>query len=379
MTALALALLGLAAALAFWSYVVYPLVIARMGSRRSSDESRPQVPLSVEVVVSAADEEDVIAARVRDLLAQQWDGPYRVTVGCDGCRDGTADAARSSGGDRVRVVEFLERRGKAAVINDLVSGSEADVIVFTDANTRFDPGAVATLLAPFADPRVGAVCGRLVLEPFGDPARTAETMFWDRETELKESEGRLGVCLGANGAIYAARRVRIEALPSDTSMDDFLIPARIAHHGLRVVFAGDAVAREPAPADVAVEKARRFRLGIGGGQVLRRDAWLLDLARHPELSFVFLSRKVARWLAPVAGILGLLAAVASPTLRIPALALLFLFAAAFVWPARLKPRGIVGRLYYFGFMNLVLAAGVVAGLFGVSRPAWSRTPRSTGA
>jgi cellulose synthase/poly-beta-1,6-N-acetylglucosamine synthase-like glycosyltransferase len=376
-TTLALALLGIAAALALWSYVLYPLLIERMASRRLPVEVEAPGLLSAEIIVSAADEEEVIAERVRNLLAQE--GRPRVAIGCDGCRDRTAEAARSSGGELVRVMEFPQRRGKAAVINDLVSSSSAGVIVFTDANTRFDPGAVSALLAPFADARVGAVCGRLILEPPDSDARDAETAFWDRETRLKEAEGRLGVCLGANGAIYAARRERIEALPADSSMDDFLIPARIAHGGSRVIFARDAVAREPAPADVRSEKARRFRLGVGAGQVLRRDGWLLNFGRHPDLSLAFLSRKAARWLAPVTALLGLLVALASPALRIPALVLLLLSAGVLFLPVRSRPRGIAGKLYYFCIMNLVLAGGVVAGLFGASRPAWSRTPRSRSA
>jgi hypothetical protein len=59
---------------------------------------------------------------------------------------------------------------------------------------------------------VGAVCGRLILEsPAG--GTTPETVFWDRETRMKEAEGRLGICLGANGAIYAAPRTAGRAAP----------------------------------------------------------------------------------------------------------------------------------------------------------------------
>ena len=400
LTALAVMLLGLAAGLFAWSYLVYPAVIARKARRQSplrrdltiapklgggpcgppnplatAPDPPSAAPPSVEVLVSAADEEGVIARRIENLLSQSPAGSYGVTVGCDGCRDRTAEAARAAGGSRIRVIEFEKRRGKAAVLNDLVAQSAADVLVFTDANTEFDEGAVARLVAPFSDPPVGAVCGRLVLESTDGAGRTAETVFWDRETRLKEAEGRLGVCLGANGAIYAARRELVRPLPEDTSMDDFLIPARIARQGRRVVFARDAVAREPAPGRVSTERARRFRLGIGAGQVLRREGWLFDASRHPGLTFVFLSRKAARWLAPVLALLGLLAAAGSARLApfaVPALAV----AAILVWlpePRRLS--GPAGKLYYFCVMNVVLAAGVLAGLFGMSRPAWARTPR----
>ena len=156
--------------------------------------------------------------------------------------------------------------------------------------------------APSATRRVGAACGRLVFERGAGARETPESEFWDRETRMKEAEGALGVCLGANGGIYAARRALVRPLPEDTtSMDDFLIPVRVARDGHRIVFAGDAVAREDAARDVAAEVARRVRIGIGAGQVLRRERWLYAAGAHPLLTLAFLSRKAARWLAPLLG------------------------------------------------------------------------------
>src|SRR6185369_11673419 len=258
-----------------------------------------------------------------------------------------------------------------AVVNDLVAQSSADVLVFTDANTLFDPGAVAELSRAFRDPAVGAVCGRLVLENAASGGG-AEAVFWDRETRTKEAEGRLGVCLGANGAVYAARRAWIEPLPAGSAMDDFLIPARIARRGRKVVFAGAAVAREEARG-VAAEFSRRFRIGAGAGQVLRQETWLFNLRRHRLLSAVFLSRKAARWIAPVLVLAAGAAALGDARLR-PAGAILLAAAAVLALSAAAHPRvpGFLGRIYYFGVINIALAAGVVLGLAGYRRPVWQR-------
>ena len=381
MTVLALSLAAGAVALGVWSYGVYPVVIRRLAARAAVQTAALPGPApprsSIEVIVSAADEEAVIGERVRDLLAQVVPGRYTVAIGCDGSRDGTAERARQDLRERGRVVEFAARRGKASVLNDLVATSEADILVFTDANTSFEPGAVSALVRALADPAIGAACGRLVFEPAAGGAGTPESAFWDRETILKDAEGRLGICLGANGAIYAARRAEIEPLaPDTTSMDDFLIPAHIARRGRRVVFAGAAAARERAARDVLAEVPRRFRIGVGAGQVLRRETWLLAAWRRPLLTLAFVSRKAARWLAPVIGLFAILAGAASRELApwsLAALLALALCAAA----ARLRPRltGPAGRLYYFAVMNLALSAGVLAGLMGYSRPAWKPTGR----
>jgi cellulose synthase/poly-beta-1,6-N-acetylglucosamine synthase-like glycosyltransferase len=382
-TALALVLALSALALFVWSYAIYPPLVAAL-ARRAGAPPAPGSggrPWSVEVILSAADEEAVIGARVANLRAAAPGEIDRVSIGCDGCRDGTAERARQAAAETAvafRIVEFPERRGKAAVLNDLVGQSTADLIVFTDANTRFEPGAVGRLARAFEDEAVGAACGRLLLERGAGAAETPESAFWDRESRLKEAEGRLGVCVGGNGALYAVRRELVTRIPDDTtSMDDFLIPVRVARRGKRIVFVADAIAREDAARDVRAEAARRFRIGIGAGQVLRRETWLLGVAAHPRLTFAFLSRKAARWLAPL-----LLLAAAAAALFSPGLAPFggagLALAAVLLASASLRPplRGPLGRLYYFGVLNVALALGVAAGLAGFRRPAWVPTARS---
>jgi cellulose synthase/poly-beta-1,6-N-acetylglucosamine synthase-like glycosyltransferase len=379
MTFLAAGLAILALALFVWSYAFYPPWIRRRAARSAGGQAGPAdaPPASVEVLLAAADEESVIGDRVRDLLAQA--GVLRISIGCDGCSDATAARAREAAGAApVRVVEFPTRRGKAAVLNDLVTESTAEVLVFTDANTRFEPGAVAALQRACQAPGVGAVCGRLLFERASGAPGTPESDFWDRESALKEAEGMLGICLGANGAIYAVRRELATRLPEDTtSMDDFLIPVRVAREGWKIAFAGEAVAREDAPRDVAAETSRRFRIGVGAGQTLRRERWLLDARSHPDLTLAYLSRKAARWLAPLLALTAAAAAIAVPAARVWGASVLSL-ASLLLAGSLLRPRlrGIGGRLYYFAVLNVALALGVGAGLLGYSRPVWTRTARS---
>ncbi len=379
MTVLA-AILGLLSLTLFvWSYLLYPPLVRRLARRAQEQRASGRPPASIEVLISAADEEGVIAERVRNLLAQQVSPRYGIAVGCDGSADRTAEhasaCARAAADKRVnlRVVQFPSRRGKAAVLNDLVASSDAEVLIFTDANTCFEAGAVSGLIAPFADPGIGAACGRLVIE-----GSDAEIVFWDRETGVKEAEGRLGVCLGANGAIYAARRADVERLPPDTtSMDDFLIPLRVARRGKRVVLAGDAVAREGAARDARAEMGRRFRIGVGAGQVLKRERWLWNVAGRRWLSLAFFSRKVARWLAPVVALGAIATGCLSSRLRPFGLALAVAAALlALSALARPRPAGLPGRFYYFGVINLALAAGLLAGLAGYSRPVWKPVARN---
>jgi hypothetical protein len=164
-------------------------------------------------------------------------------------------------------------------------------------------------------------------------------------------------------------------LPAGTILDDLLIPARAAADGSASVFAADAVARETLPGRLRDEMSRRFRIGTGAGQVLRRETWLWDFRKRPLLALVFFSRKAARWLAPVAAVLAAVAALGSPVLFAWAAGALGIAAALALTAMGSATPGRRGRLYYFAVINLALSAGVLAGLLGYRRPAWKPVPR----
>jgi hypothetical protein len=103
---------------------------------------------------------------------------------------------------------------------------------------------------------------------------------------------------------------------------------------------------------------------------------LFDSRRYPLLTLAYLSRKVARWLAPVVFLAAAFTALGSAALRPVALGVL-LAAALSALAARAvgRVRGFAGRLYYFCVINLALAVGIVLGFFGYRRPVWKPTGR----
>ena len=68
---------------------------------------------------------------------------------------------------------------------------------------------------------------------------------------LKSAKEKLGQLLGANGAVYAIQRRRLLPIPSDTIIDDFVIPLQIKQkYGGRIVYEVEAIATEETPAEV---------------------------------------------------------------------------------------------------------------------------------
>jgi cellulose synthase/poly-beta-1,6-N-acetylglucosamine synthase-like glycosyltransferase len=391
-------LLWLSIALVAFSYVGYPVVlVAWTGLRDALDalrllggegDRRAQPPADaawpkVSLVMSAFDEEGCIRAKVENCLALDYP-PDRleIVIGCDGCSDRTAEVARAAGRGRVRVVELAPRGGKASVLARLVPAAQGDLVVLTDANVLLERGALRAIVRRFRDREVGAVVGRLALVPAGG-AGGEEGVYWRYETLLKYYEGRNGCVLGANGGIYAIRRILFSPLPADTIVDDFVIPVRIAVRGWKVSYAPDAVAREEMPAEARAEFARRARIGAGNWQALARIPELLD-PRRGFLFFAFVAHKLLRWTTPALLALALLsnaaAAAAPDAWGYRALLLLQLsFYALAVAGARAERGARTSRLaaaaHHFVAMNAALAVGFWRCARGSQRAAWDRTQR----
>ena len=105
---------------------------------------------------------------------------------------------------RIRFFPFDTHQGKTAVINTLVPQATGDIIALTDANTFWEPDSLRLMARHFADDRVGAVSGRLLLR--SATGINTDDAYWKYETWIKQREDDLGVVLGANGGIYALRR-----------------------------------------------------------------------------------------------------------------------------------------------------------------------------
>jgi cellulose synthase/poly-beta-1,6-N-acetylglucosamine synthase-like glycosyltransferase len=338
----------------------------------------------VTLVVAAFDEESCIREKVANSLALDYP-PDRleIVIGCDGCTDRTAAVAREAGGMRVQVVELAPRSGKASVLARLVPAATGEIVVLTDANVMLDPGAVLALVRRFREPTVGAVVGRLRLQ---NPTNGEfeEGLYWKYETFLKYLEGKRGCVLGANGGLYAIRRILFGPLAADTITDDFVIPIRIAVRGWRVPFEPAAIAYEETTEDARKEFGRRSRIGAGNWQALARVPDVLD-PRTGFVFFAFVSHKLLRWATPFLLAFTLLASVtlaAEPGAwgyRVMAVGQLGFYALAFA--GRLGAAGPLRRAasfaHYFVSMNVALAVGFWRFVRGTQRPTWQRTARAS--
>jgi GT2 family glycosyltransferase len=282
-----------AAALLTWTYAVFPVLLLVRGRFVRRPYTVADISPSVTVVVAAHDEEAAIDARLRNLLALDYPPDrLQIVVASDGSSDRTVELARRHE-PAVRVLD-LPRIGKAAALGAAVAESHAEILVFTDANSAYDPDAVRTLVRPFADPSVGGVAGNQVyLPPSGrrEGSAAGERGYWDADRIFKTAESDAGSVVSATGAIYAIRRELFSPVPDDVT-DDFHETLAVVDAGRRFVFAPDAVAWEPVAPSGEAEFDRKVRVMVRGLRCVVRWRRLLDPRRTGFFAADLLTRKV---------------------------------------------------------------------------------------
>jgi cellulose synthase/poly-beta-1,6-N-acetylglucosamine synthase-like glycosyltransferase len=294
-----------------YPFVLRALVTARRGRESlggpksprplglgSPPEDRPLVSL----IIPAYDEEEVIAGKVANALRLDWPRErLQIIVADDGSTDATPERAREAGAD---LVLELPPGGKVAALNEGVAESDGEILAFSDANSEWAPDALGRLLAPFADERVGYVCGQVrFLDPDGD---NLEGAYWRYEMAIRAMESELAGVTAGNGAIYAVRRSAYEALPASGS-HDLSFPFRLAKRGLRSLYAPEARAEEKMVPTIEGEFARKRRMMVGLWDIVVGEGMLLPRGYSPLFAFELFSHRLLRYATPFLHILVFLA------------------------------------------------------------------------
>jgi cellulose synthase/poly-beta-1,6-N-acetylglucosamine synthase-like glycosyltransferase len=320
MTTIAAILFWTSAGLLVYTHLGYPLVLRLLvllgvpsaggddredspgrGSPRSETGHAATAP-TVSLIVPAYDEEEVIAAKVANALALDYPRErLQIVVASDGSSDATAERARAAGAD---LVLELPPGGKVAALNAGAERASGEILAFSDANAAWAPDALRKLVAPFADPKVGYVCGQVrFTDPAGD---NLEGAYWRYEMRVREMESALGGVTAGNGAIYAVRRdAYIPLAPSGSH--DLSFPFAFAKRGLRSLYAPAARAEEKMVPTLEGEFARKRRMMVGLWDIVVGEGMLSPRGYPPLFAFEIASHRLLRYLSPLLHFVALLA------------------------------------------------------------------------
>lgn len=287
--------------LAFWGaagaivygYILFPIIVLARARLRPRPVAAADIEPSVTIIVPAYNEAAAIGPKLDNLTALDYPpAAVEILVASDGSTDATAAVVRSRPEANIRLLD-LPRQGKAATIEAAVAATQSEILVMTDANSMFAPGALRALVRPFADPQVGGVAGNQVYQHGGMNEATAagERRYWDFDRLLKRAESEAGNVIGATGAIYAIRRRLFRPLRPDVS-DDFYTSLGVIDQGRRLVFVDEAVASEPVMATRSLEFQRKVRVMTRGLRCVVAMPHLLDPRRTGFYALQLVSHKI---------------------------------------------------------------------------------------
>ncbi|MDP5030753.1 MAG: glycosyltransferase family 2 protein [Paraglaciecola sp.] len=289
--------------IAFWlsftllhyAYIIYPLILKYLVKPKKVEQYHYKNWPDVDVVISAYNEEKCIKERLENLVEQDYPGKFRVLVASDGSSDLTSTIIESFSDPKILSFIFYKNRGKVTILNELISYSNAEIVVLTDANTQFANDAITQLVSCFT-PKIGAVSGHLQLFS-KENNNSTDALYWQYEQFLKQREATFGFLLGANGGIYAIRRTLYQHLPANTLVDDYCIIMNIIKQNYSIAYNNFALAEEEVAPSLRDEFNRRVRIGIGNYRAFFSMAWALSTSRG-IFCWCYISHKVLRWFAP---------------------------------------------------------------------------------
>ena len=399
MTVVIILLVAVVAVLALYTVRHYVFTLNRLlGTHRQPyvDVTVAQWP-RVAVFVPAHNEEHVIRESLEALLASEYPADRLEIIPVnDRSTDRTREivdeyAARFP--DRVRPFHRTEgMAGKAAALRDAYPLSDAEVHLVFDADYIPGPRVIQQLTAPFFDPEVGAVMGRVVPLNIG---RSLITRLLDLERSggyQVDQQARMNLRLVPQygGTVGGVRRVALEQVGGwtvDSLAEDTDVTYRLLLHGWEVVYQNRSECYEEVPENWATRIRQIRRWATGHNQALRRYAGpllrrgrLLDLRQIadgslllgvyvvPVLLLVGWSLAVAVFFAgrlPAHGLLALLAISSFSTVGN--------FAAFFEVAVAVRLDGSQNRVRLLPFLLLGFLVSAVA-VIRASMPGWPRWP-----
>jgi cellulose synthase/poly-beta-1,6-N-acetylglucosamine synthase-like glycosyltransferase len=285
------------------TYVVYPVILRIFSPGKKGNQvcfDRDEDLPFVSVVIAAHNEESCIGEKITSIYGGSYPkDKFEVLIGSDHSDDRTVEIVTSLMGrySTLKLTEFVERRGKGNVINDLVRSAKGSILVLTDANVIFHGDTLYYLVRHFKNSAIGLVDTNMVNRGMREEGISyQEKAYISREVKIKDMESRLwGAMMGPFGGCYAIRKEDYAKVPPNFLVDDFYINMMIFEKGKLAINDIQSMVYEDLPGELKVEFKRKLRIGTGNFQNLRRFWKLIFTKRY---GFAFLSHKVIRWFGP---------------------------------------------------------------------------------
>ncbi len=274
-------------------------LFATLAFDRRPPRRHPLAYPPVSILVAAYNEAEAIADTLESLAGQDFAGDFEILVLNDGSTDATSAVARAAIARlsfppqaSVRLIDYPQNAGKAAVLNRGLALAKHDVIVTIDADSWIHRDGLRHLVERLmSDPsETQAVAGAVM-------ARNSRTNFltsaqeWDYFhgiSAVKRMQSMFHGTLVAQGAFSAYRRPALEAVggwPPCVGEDIVVSWALLEREG-RIGYAEDAICFTNVPTTLEGFAKQRRRWSRGLIEAFKAHKALL-FKRHLRTVFIW--------------------------------------------------------------------------------------------
>jgi len=282
-----------------YTYFGYSLLIYLISLMVNNKINKKDIEPPVTFLITAYNEEESIRQKLENTLNLDYPkDKLEIIVASDGSTDRTEEIVKEFRDKGVILHRVEGRVGKTETQNQAVNIVTGDIIIFSDATTKYKRDAIKKIVRNYNDPTVGAVSGRYeYIDPKGTQVGLATIVFWRYENFIKSRQTKIKTITGACGCIYSVRRELYEPLRRDV-ISDLVEPLKILEKGYRIAFEPEAIAYEQTTERSSQEFNMRIRVISRGMNGLLSVKGLLNPFRYGFVSFQLVSHKVLRWLIP---------------------------------------------------------------------------------
>lgn len=368
------------AVLVVYIYFGYPIllkIISRFINRPSQKD--PGYTPNVTMFIAAYNEEKVIKEKLENAMELNYPmDKLEVIVVSDDSSDSTNPIvehfAKKHPNVKLNIVKG--RKGKTAALNQSVPLAAGEILVFSDANSMYEPDALLHLVKHFADDSIGGVCGELILLNSTQSAiGESEGAYWKYEKLLKELETKTGTSIVANGSIYALRKELFKQMNPNVG-DDMQNPLLIINQKKRFIYEPEAITKEETSAVDDEEFNRKVRIVTRSFTGILHYSYMLNPFKNFDFYYKYMSHKFLRWLVPYYLIAIFFLNMA--LLDKPFYKWIFILQIAFylLALAGMKFKSKITYIpYYFCLVNYAALLGTLRALTGKRQATWSPTSR----
>lgn len=277
-----------------YPYTIYPLILYFLPRKHIQIiDDHAVESLKVALVFCAYNEERALPEKIENIRELKKIFPaLEVYAYSDASTDQTNDILNEAN-DVLHPVIGEERIGKVLGMQKLLSKTDSEIIIFTDANVNLDAQCLPKLIKYFSNPEIGCVSCKLLYKEIDTTTAKVGGLYWKLEEKIKSLESQTGSTMGADGAIFARRREGYPDIPPNM-VDDMAASMSIIFDKKQCISASDVVAYENAVSSSAEEFRRKMRIACGS-----YSTYLYQRNHIKKMSlinrFKFISHKLLRW------------------------------------------------------------------------------------